>query len=229
MERFVPTEHIPFAFDRATCQALPKTETKGRQGRGSTGISREDETQLVARVMAGDQSACAKVVALFGPRMLAVARRFMRCEDDCNDAVQDAFIRAFKSFPRFEAGSRLSTWLHRITVNSCLMKLRADSSRKEFSMNEPLPGVGGRSRCRFIPAATPDPLALVEIDEACVAVRRAIERLPERYRMAIVLRDIEEKDTVATAEILTTTENNVKHRLRRARKVLRTLLDPAMT
>ena len=102
-------------------------------------LSIEEEAILVIRVKAGDQVACARLVRLFGPQMMTVARRFMRCDDDCNDALQDAFISAFKALANFEADSRLSTWLHRITVNSCLMKLRIDSSRKETSIEELLP------------------------------------------------------------------------------------------
>src|SRR5438105_4154309 len=89
----------------------------------SATLSREEEAEFVQRARAGDQQACRTIVERFGPQMLAVTRRFMRCDDDCNDAVQDAFISAFKALDRFEANSRLSTWLHRITVNACLMKL----------------------------------------------------------------------------------------------------------
>ena len=102
----------------------------------ATELSREEEADLLIRMKAGDQVACTKLVTLFGPQMMTIARRFMRCEDDCNDALQDAFISAFKALDRFQADSRLSTWLHSIAVNACLMKLRKDSYHKETSIEE---------------------------------------------------------------------------------------------
>src|SRR5262245_17277162 len=90
---------------------------------------------LIARVKSGDQRACETFVLRFGPRMVSVARRFFRSDDDVNDAVQDAFISALGSLDRFEGKSGMATWLHRITVNACLMKLRRVSHEESI---EPL-------------------------------------------------------------------------------------------
>jgi len=192
-------------------------------------LSIEEEAILVIRVKAGDQVACARLVRLFGPQMMTVARRFMRCDDDCNDALQDAFISAFKALANFEADSRLSTWLHRITVNSCLMKLRIDSSRKETSIEELLPTFNGCGRHSRWPAAVDDPSIEAETDETRTLVHQAIDRLPRADRAVLLLRDIEEMDTAATAALLETSEHNVKRRLRRARQALCTRLEPMMT
>ncbi len=192
------------------------------------GLSLEDESALVDRVKARDQDACAKLVTHFGPQMMTVARRFMRCDDDCNDAVQDAFISAFNALAHFEGDARLSTWLHRITVNSCLMKLRIASSRKETSIEEMLPTFNeGGCRGRW-PVAMHDPSTEVEVNETRTAIRQAIDKLPDADRAVLLLRDIEEMDTAATAARLETTEHNVKRRLRRARQSLCTRLEPMM-
>src|SRR5260370_37740058 len=87
----------------------------------------EAEAQLLARVRAGDEEASAALVRKYGGRMLAVARRFLRNEEDSADAVQDAFLSAFRSLHGFEGRSALGTWLHRIVVNVCLLRLRARS------------------------------------------------------------------------------------------------------
>jgi RNA polymerase sigma-70 factor (ECF subfamily) len=187
------------------------------------------EAELVRRVRAGDQEACARMVKEYGPQMMAVAGRFMRCEEDCNDAMQEAFIAAFKSLGQFEANARLSTWLHRITVNACLMKLRKTASRKETSMDELLPAFGwmGQHKRRVRPVIGPS--EEVETGETRAAVRAAIDQLPDAYRTVLLMRDIEEMDTEETARELETTENNVKTRLHRARQALRTLLEPMMS
>jgi len=189
-------------------------------------LSREEEANLVVLVKAGHQEACTQMVALFGPQMMAVARRFMRCDDDCNDAVQDAFISAFKAIGRFEGDSRLSTWLHRITVNSCLMKLRIDSSRKETSIEDLLPTFNGRERYARWASTIDNPSIEVETDETRTLVHQAIDRLPDADRAVLLLRDIEDMDTAATAALLETSEHNVKRRLRRARQTLSARLEP---
>jgi RNA polymerase sigma factor (sigma-70 family) len=72
-------------------------------------------------------------------RMLAVARRFLRCEEDCADAVQDAFLSAFRSLHRFQGNSTLATWLHRIVVNVCLMRLRVQSRSRAVPIDDLMP------------------------------------------------------------------------------------------
>jgi len=191
-------------------------------------LSLVEEANLVVGLKTGDQSACAKLVTLFAPQMMAVARRYMRCDDDCDDALQDSFISAFKAIVSFEADSRLSTWLHRITVNSCLMKLRIDSSRNETSIEGLLPTFKWGGHQTRWSAVRDDPSAAAESDETRSAVRGAIDRLPAAHRSVLLLRDIEEMDTVATAAVLQTSTHNVKRRLRLAREALGGLLQTMM-
>lgn len=160
--------------------------------------------------------------------MLAVARRLVRDEEDARDAVQEAFLAAFRSIGGFEGGCRLSTWLHRIVVNGCLMRLRSRRRHPEEPIENLLP--------KFLPdghqvdhpsAAWNEPVdALLQRREVCDLVRRSIDKLPETYRTALVLRDIEELSTEEAARLLGVTENALKIRLHRARQALRTLLDP---
>jgi RNA polymerase sigma-70 factor (ECF subfamily) len=191
-------------------------------------ISLEAESILVDRIRAGDQHACTRMVTLFGPQMMTVARRYMRCDDDCNDAVQDAFISAFNAIDRFEGDARLFTWLHRITVNSCLMKLRTASSSRETSIEELLPTLIGSAYQARWPVAMNDPSTEIEIDETRRMIRQAIDKLPQADRAVLMLRDIEEMDTAATAARLDMSECNVKRRLRRARQSLCSRLEPMM-
>src|SRR5262249_12366935 len=88
---------------------------------------RPDEAQAVAALRHKDHEAFETVVRRFGGRMLATARRYLPGEEDGADAVQDAFLSAFQAIDRFEGKSQLATWLHRIVVNACLMKLRSRS------------------------------------------------------------------------------------------------------
>ena len=151
----------------------------------------------------------------------------MCCDDDCNDALQDAYISAFRSLAGFEGGARLSTWLHRITVNCCLMRLRSGSARNGKRIGEWLQGFDDHVQ-RTRECAGLDPAAEVEIDEARQIVRRAIDLLPESYREVLLLRNIEQIDTTDTAARLNITVHNVKRRLHHARQSLAALLEEMM-
>lgn len=185
------------------------------------------DAALLARLKAGEERAFDDLVRLAGGRMLAVARRMLNREDDAQDAVQEAFLSAFKSLPSFDGRSQLTTWLHRITVNCCLMKLRGQRRRPETSIDEFLP--------HFLPdghqtnpssAWNLEAGAGIEQAEVRDLVRAKINQLPDPYRVVIMLRDIEELSTEETAEALGMTVNAVKTRLHRARQALRALLDP---
>jgi RNA polymerase sigma-70 factor (ECF subfamily) len=83
-----------------------------------------DEAALIARLRAGEPEAFEALVRRYGGRMLAAARRLLHHEEDALDAVQDAFLSAFKALAQFEGHSGLLTWLHRITINAALQRLR---------------------------------------------------------------------------------------------------------
>jgi RNA polymerase sigma-70 factor (ECF subfamily) len=185
------------------------------------------ERALVEALKAGDEKAYETLVREHSGRMLSVARRFLRSEDDARDAVQDAFVSAFRAIDRFEGGARISTWLHRIVVNAALMKLRTRRRRPEASIDELLP----RWKEDGHPLDAPAPWSadkLVQRDQLRGLVQQGIDRLPDTYREVLMLRDIEEFDTQETARMLGITPNAVKTRLHRARQALREVLDPAL-
>lgn len=187
-----------------------------------------DETALLTLLRDGDAAAFERLVREYSGRMLSVTRRFLANEEDAQDAVQEAFLSAFKALDRFEGQSRLGTWLHRIAVNAALMKLRTRKSRPtERSADDLLPKFLEDGH-QAVPAVEwrDGGLAALERSETRALVRRSIDALPESFRIVLLLRDIEEKDTEETAELLGMTPNAVKTRLHRARQALRTLLDP---
>jgi RNA polymerase sigma-70 factor (ECF subfamily) len=185
------------------------------------------DSRLIERLKAGDNAAFDELVRVAGGRMLAVARRMMGREEDAQDAVQEAFLSAFKSLDRFDGRSQLTTWLHRITVNACLMKLRSQRRRPERAIEDFLPTfVEDGHQTRNSAAWKPNAADGIERGETRELVRAKINELPEQYRVVLMLRDIEELSTEETAAALDMTVNAVKTRLHRARQALRTLLDP---
>ena len=187
------------------------------------------DADLVARLQAGDSGAFEALVRQHSMPLLRVARRILRSEEDARDAVQDAFISAYKSIGRFASSSRLSTWLHRIVVNTSLMRLRTQRRHPEEDIEAHLPRFLEDGHQVEPSVAWSEPAdEMVQREEVRGIVRAAIDRLPEQYRIVLLLRDIEEMTTEETAEALGITANAVKIRLHRARQALRTLLDPHM-
>ena len=184
---------------------------------------------LITGLQSGDPSAFETLLRDYGPRLLRLARRILINEEDARDALQDAFVSVYRSIGKFEATSSLSTWLHRIVVNSALMKLRTKKRKPEEDIEHYLPRFAEDGH--QIEPSTPwteSADSILEREELRTAVRAAIAQLPETYRIVLQLRDIEEMSTAETADLLGTTSNIVKIRLHRARQALKTLLDPTM-
>ena len=190
---------------------------------GSGAADRSADSELVGRLRQGDPEAFETLVRTHSGRLLSGARRFLPNEQDAQDALQDAFIRAFRAIGSFQERAQLRTWLHRIVVNSALMKLRERRRKPEEPIDDLLPTFVADGHRATASGEWAD--ALLERKEMARVVRDAIARLPEQYRTVLLLRDIEERDTAETAELLDTTPNAVKVRLHRARQALRTLLD----
>lgn len=187
------------------------------------------DAKLLQGLRNGDDAAYEELVRTQGGRLLAVTRRILGNDDDAHDAVQEAFLSAFRSIDRFQGGSLVSTWLHRIAVNAALMKLRSRKRRPEESIDDLLPKYleDGHPAQPAVPWRELSDVQLVRA-ETREQVRSSIDKLPEGYRTVLVLRDIEELDTAEVAELLGMTKNAVKTRLHRARQALRGLLEPEL-
>lgn len=186
----------------------------------------QDEQALLAGLRAGSDAAFETLVRTTSTRLLAVARRIVGSEEDARDVLQEAYTSAFKALPRFEGQAKLSTWLHRIVVNTALMRLRTRKRKPEEPIEPLLPAFkdDGKPAAAAVEWADGADVAL-ERSETRAFVRAQIDQLPETYRTVLLLRDIEELSTSEVAAMLNTTENAVKIRLHRARQALRALLN----
>jgi RNA polymerase sigma-70 factor (ECF subfamily) len=186
-----------------------------------------DEAALLTRMQAGDDDAFEVCARAYCSRLLVVARRILRNEDDANDAVQDAFLSAFKGISQFKGQAQLGTWLHRIVVNAALGRLRRLQRHPEGSIEDLLPHFGDGEHQSDAPVPwQATPATIMQKRETRDLVQRCISQLPENYRIVLLFRDIEGLATEETAEILGTSAAVVKTRLHRARQALRTILDP---
>jgi RNA polymerase sigma-70 factor, ECF subfamily len=173
---------------------------------------------------ANSRELCERLFDEHHARLLAVAHRFLNSEHDAADAVQDAFVSAFTSLDRFQEKSQLSTWLHRIVVNCCLMKLRA-SKRRQTTPLEVLAEMPECAKYEESMAKAVHGLSHLEREENRQLVHRAINRLSADHREIIILRDIQELDTNTTARLLGVSRSAAKTRLHRARQTLRVQIE----
>jgi RNA polymerase sigma-70 factor (ECF subfamily) len=184
-----------------------------------------EEPELLAALRRGDEWAFESMVRVYGGRLYAVARRICGNDEDARDALQSAYLSAFRSLAGFEGSCQLSTWLHRIVVNMALMRLRAKRRKPEESIETLLPAFqeDGHHVEQFSEwAMSAD--RLLEREDVRAMVRASIAQLPETYRQVLMLRDIEERSTEEVAGLLGVTPTAVKVRLHRARQALSTLL-----
>ncbi len=190
----------------------------------------DDESKLLARLREGDESAFEQLVREHGSRMLATARRILASEEDAREAVQEAFLSAFRGLNRFAGGSRLGTWLHRIAINAALMRLRSLKRRHETPIDDLLPPYTAAGHFAEPPEAWAEAASESLLrEESKEVVLRKIGELPDPYRIALLLRDIEGLSNQELAEALGVSVNAAKIRVHRARQALKTLLDPYVT
>ena len=181
-----------------------------------------DET-LAARAAAGDNRAFEEIVARYERRVFRVACR-LTSETDAPDVLQNTFLQVYRNLPSFRGESRFATWLYRIATNAALMVRRARTRKPAESLDAFMPRFDEHGMHADLPAQLQvasradeliDRQALVE------KARAAIARLPDVYRDAFVLRDLEEMSTTDVAQVLGVEPATVRQRVHRARLLLR--------
>jgi RNA polymerase sigma-70 factor (ECF subfamily) len=184
-----------------------------------TAAASSTDAELIAAHAAGDPRAFAELVRRHRDRMWAVALRTLRDPEEAADALQEAFISAFRAASAFRAESQVTTWLHRIVVNACLDRIRRRQARPTVPLPEAGPGE---------PAADGDAMA---DRETKLVVAQALATLPEEQRVPILLVDVEGYSVADTARLLGIAEGTVKSRCARGRvklaKVLGHLRNPS--
>ena len=173
----------------------------------------ETEAQLVDRARQGDAEAFEGLLRTYDDRMRAVAFRMLGERAAMDDALQDAYVRAFRAVGEFRGDARFSTWLHRIVSTTCIDHLRRRGRRAEDELSDDSRPVGGR---RHDPAG--------EAATGRADLRRALDCLEPAQRAVVLLVDGEGLSYDEVASILGLTNGTVSSRLTRARMVMRTML-----
>jgi RNA polymerase sigma-70 factor, ECF subfamily len=183
-----------------------------------------DDEALAARAAAGEGPAFEALVTRYQARVYRLACRMIGNDGDANDVLQETFLAVHRGLPAFRADSRFSTWLYRIATNAALMHRRARARRPAESLEAFLPRFDDDGRHAGEPAdlrAASRADEILDRKDLADKARAGLERLPEIYRDAFVLRDLEELTTAEVAELLGIDAAAVRQRVHRARLMLR--------
>ena len=178
----------------------------------------QESVRLMLRVREGDMRAFEMLVELHQSAVVGTVTRMLGNVDDAHDVAQQVFIRVWKSAPRYEATAKFTTWLYTITRNLVFNEMRKRTRRREVSLDEPV--------FEDQPRQIPHPLApgadvISQQDELERALDAAITALPEKQRLAVVLRRYEDTPYEDLCQILGMSLPAVKSLLFRARMELR--------
>lgn len=177
------------------------------------------EAELIKRCKSGDRGAFNELFKQYETRVINIAYGMLSDYNDACDAAQEVFIKVYRNIDSFKENSSLSTWIYRITANTCSDMLRKRQKRAVvISIDADTDDDGLKKE---IPDSAPLPDEYIEHSEVQIAVRNAVMELSDEYREVITLCDFEDMSYDAIAEILECPVGTVKSRLNRARTALK--------
>jgi len=190
-------------------------------------LSRREDLELVRAFQANDYTVFDRLVIKYQDMVFNLCYRMLGDYDEANDRAQETFIKAYRNLKNFKSKSSFSTWIYRIAINTCRNYL----SSSVYRMNKKMirldnPGntslsMGKNSRAIDVYDNSSDPSRVFEKKEKERVIQKAIDSLPSKQKILIVLRDIEDKSYEEISEITTLKIGTVKSRLSRARQHLR--------
>jgi RNA polymerase sigma-70 factor (ECF subfamily) len=182
----------------------------------------DDDTELVQAINAGHTERFQELVRRYEQKLYNFGRRMCRNEADAEDLVQDTFLNVYRFLRDFRYETKFKNWLYRVAANTSLKRQRRSKfapepelSLEEFARSEEAEAL------EPVPEWARMPLDQILNEELLETLNQAIWSLPEKYRIVVILRDVEEFSTEETAQILNLSPANVKVRLHRARLFLR--------
>lgn len=186
-----------------------------------------DEAELVTELQAGSDAAFEWLVTYYHASVYNLVYGILSDSADAADVTQEVFLRAFRGIRGFRRGSSLKTWLYRISVREALNHRRWcwRHHRQQVSIDDDANGTSPAMELEDLEATPYDQLATRETQSA---VRKALASVPEVFRSAVILRDLEGLSYEEVAEILEISVGTVKSRILRGRRALRDLLDPLL-
>ena len=195
-------------------------------------MDRTQDYQLVARLQAGEEQALRDLADRYGARIFQLAFRHMKNREDAEEVTQDVLMKVYRKIDKFRGDAALSSWIYRITFNTAMSRLRTHRAERAAELERDRVLAHRKDE----PAEAPAPRQPADWshmpDEELLrrqlreAIADALPRLPEIYRIPVVLRDIEGLSTEEASTRLRVKDQTLKSRLHRGRVMLRRQLEP---
>ena len=177
------------------------------------GALQDPDNHLIQRTREGDRSAFNQLVLKYRGRVMGVAARMLGDRVEAEDLAQEVFVKAYHGIKRFQGAALFSTWLYRITANSCLNQRRRRRAEYQAARDTDPADL-------ILPDHSSNPHSLLEEKEIKMLIEKAVQALPQEQRIVLILRDIEGLTYEAIAEALALELGTVRSRLHRARMAL---------
>lgn len=178
------------------------------------------EQEWIARAKAGDMQAFEALILQHEKIVYNVALRMMNHSEDAKDISQEVFLKAYKSIGQFDERAMFSTWLYRITTNTCIDELRRRKGKQSFSLEEEMENEEGSMQRQIADEGETPEESLLRAERGD-ELKKALAQLTEEHRMAVILRDIRGLSYEEIAEIMGLPMGTVKSRISRARNQLK--------
>lgn len=178
------------------------------------------EQEWIARAKAGDMQAFEALILQHEKIVYNVALRMMNHSEDARDISQEVFLKAYKSIGQFDERAMFSTWLYRITTNTCIDELRRRKGKQSYSLEEELESEEGSMQRQIADEGETPEESLLRAERAD-ELKKALAQLTEEHRIAVILRDIRGLSYEEIAEIMDLPMGTVKSRISRARNQLK--------
>jgi RNA polymerase sigma factor (sigma-70 family) len=174
--------------------------------------------ELIERTLAGDQAAFAAIMRRHNAQLYRLARATLRDDTEAEDALQDAYFAAYRALATFRRDAALSTWLSRLVLNECFARLRRTARRQAVV---PISVAHQPGELERVPDLAEGPDAATARAETRLLLERTIDELPADFRLAFVMREVDDLSVADVATCLGIPEATVRTRVYRARALLR--------
>jgi RNA polymerase sigma-70 factor (ECF subfamily) len=171
------------------------------------------DNEIISKVIQGEKELYERIIRKYNPRLYRVAMSIVKDEDDAEEIMQIAYIKAYENLGKFEGKSSFSTWLTRILINEGLQILKTKKRHEVMDWSDM-----SKEKKNIDDS---NPLGQVMNQELKLILEHSIEQLPDKYRTVFVMRELENMSVAETMGCLDLTESNVKVRLNRAKEMLR--------
>ncbi len=184
---------------------------------GPTGLP---DQEVVERVRSGEKGLYEILMRRYNQTLYRAVRSYLRDGDDVQDAMQEAYVKAYTKLDQFKGDSAFSTWLVRIGINEALQVLRKQRTMHIYTD----PGQRAEGLTQLPDTGQMNPEQRTIRDEHRRLLEQAVDRLPDGYRAVYMLREVEEMSVAEVSQVLGITESNVKVRLHRAKIMVKDAL-----